>query len=163
MLARGRAIGHYALMTFAFIRKLRAMREGGFSAKVEKVIPFGEPNASARVTESIAAVGRLTRSQNRGEIGGSVRYGLAHARVAATLDAVDANSTRLTLSAFGEDACAVGARSAVARIFDAVDRLDNPRYHPNRFGPKLVNTAVQLTLFCALLAGGLYVWLSLTH
>jgi hypothetical protein len=77
--------------------------------------------------------------------------------------AVDDRSTRVIVIAGGEDRWGVGARSAIARIFDAVDRLDDPKYHPNRFGPNLVNAAFQLTLFRALLAGGLYVWFSLTR
>ena len=140
------------------------MPAGGFSATASKVIPYAGDAASDCLRKAVAAIGRMTESEDdAGHIRRTVRYGLAHASVSVAVDAVDDRSSRVIVIAGGEDARGVGARSAIARIFDAVDRLASPRYHPNRFGPKLVNTAFQLTLFCALLVGGIYVWLSLTH
>lgn len=152
------------LMVRGWIRRLREMRAGGFSATASKVVPYADDAAADRLRKAVAAIGRVTESEDdAGRIRGTVRYGLAHASVSVAVDAVDDRSSRVIVIAGGEDAWGVGARSAIARIFDAVDRLDSPRYHPNRFGPKLVNAAIQFSLFCALLVGGLYVWFSLTR
>ena len=144
-----------------WIARIRAARAGGFEATSSKTIRYAGDAAADRLRQAVGAVGKVTpRADDAGTIRGSVRYGAAHASVKITFDALDDQSTATTVNACGEDRWGIGARSAISRILDAVDRLDDPSYHPNRFGPSIGSSACQVAVFCALLFGGLYVWFS---
>jgi hypothetical protein len=145
-----------------WISRIRAARAGGFEATSNETIRYGGDAAVDRLRQAVGAIGKVTtRADDVGIVRGSVRYGLSHASVKITFRAVDDHSTIVTVNSCGEDRWGIVARSAINRILEAVDRLDEPNYHPNRFGPSIISSVCQVAVGCALLFGGLYVWFSL--
>jgi hypothetical protein len=143
---------------------LRRLRTWDFEATESRRIPFADADTEERLRRAVEAVGRVVEADEPDDhVRGRVRYGLAQASVRISFDPVDAHSTRVVINACGEDRWGVGARSAITRIFDAVEHLDEPGYRPNRFGPNLVNFGFQLTMFGVLLVAGLYAWSYVIH
>src|SRR5262245_18844844 len=88
--------------------------------------------ACAAAQQALARIGQVTGAHS-GSIQGTSRYGLQKVKMQIVV-APQGSGSRIDVTALSDDVWAAGAKNCIARLFEALENLDNPNYVPSPRG-----------------------------
>ena len=90
---------------------------------------------------------------------GTVRYGLQNVNIRASVKPHESGSS-ITVWGMSDDIWAAGAKSAIQRLLEALENIDDPSYVPSKSGVSKTNLILQMVLSIVILLAVFGGWIT---